>query len=415
MARSTRSQAQSDTDEDNPQNDVELRRLELEELTLKTQAEQNRRQIELDRFRVKWISGVAAIVLALIGAVGGWMTGWFDFAIRSADTSISRDRAQSDIAVTTAQIEKDYLDSFLNHALNKDLNYRRDFAIYVSTTAITKEVRDNWSNYRTEIEKLIQSETKSKDKKIAELETLQNDLERANSARVAALQAEIGALTRRIQGTSSTEPPQYRVPPKAPIDRESFFRKYRELFKTELSEAAKTGFEALFDYWDRSDELADERWLAYILATVYHETGRRMAPVREGFCRSDECAIKVVKTLVDRGAIARNYAERDPQTGQSYYGRGYIQAVYKRNYERLGSLLGIDLVSEPDLLLKPEVSAAAAIEGMVRGVLTGKKLSDYFNQEKEQWRQARRIVNGLDKAALIERYGRNFLACLQKD
>ena len=43
---------------------------------------------------------------------------------------------------------------------------------------------------------------------------------------------------------------------------------------------------------------------------------------------------------------------------------------------------------------------AILFEGMARGSFTGKKLSDYFEGGSEDWVEARRIVNGADRAAL---------------
>ena len=36
----------------------------------------------------------------------------------------------------------------------------------------------------------------------------------------------------------------------------------------------------------------------------------------------------------------------------------------------------------------------------MQGVFTGKKFGDYFNKTTEDWVNARRIINGLDKANL---------------
>jgi putative chitinase len=46
--------------------------------------------------------------------------------------------------------------------------------------------------------------------------------------------------------------------------------------------------------------------------------------------------------------------------GWKYRGRGIKQLTGKENYERCGSSLGIDLVSNPDLLLEPKYAALSA-------------------------------------------------------
>ena len=44
-------------------------------------------------------------------------------------------------------------------------------------------------------------------------------------------------------------------------------------------------YERLFVYWDSKPHLKDLRWLAYILATTYHETGREIKANTLGRCR----------------------------------------------------------------------------------------------------------------------------------
>jgi hypothetical protein len=47
---------------------------------------------------------------------------------------------------------------------------------------------------------------------------------------------------------------------------------------------------------------------------------------------------------------------------------------------------------------------------MAHGIYTGKKLSDYINADKCDFLNARRIVNGTDKAELIMGYAQRFFA-----
>ena len=37
----------------------------------------------------------------------------------------------------------------------------------------------------------------------------------------------------------------------------------------------------LLDYWDANYADRDDRWLAYVLGTAYHEVDRRMQPIHE--------------------------------------------------------------------------------------------------------------------------------------
>jgi len=161
----------------------------------------------------------------------------------------------------------------------------------------------------------------------------------------------------------------------------------------------------------------DRRWVAYALATAWHETGGRMQPVREGFAASDEGAIRAVADLHRRGKISRNYALRDPATGQSYYGRGLVQLTHRENYARAGVALHLPLDMQPDLALEPDVSAAILLRGMAEGWFAKDynrphTLGRYFNAEIDDPVGARRIVNGQDKALLIAGYHREIAAAL---
>ena len=83
----------------------------------------------------------------------------------------------------------------------------------------------------------------------------------------------------------------------------------------------------------------------------------------------------------------------------AYYGRGYVQLTWKDNYAKFGSLLGIDLVNNPDLALNPTSAGKIICIGMAKGMFTCVGLSDYFGPSKDDLTNARRIFNGLDKAA----------------
>jgi len=51
-------------------------------------------------------------------------------------------------------------------------------------------------------------------------------------------------------------------------------------------------------------------------------------------------------------------------------------------------------------------------EGMIRGSFTGKKLETYFSPAADDWVNARRIINGLDKANAIAAYGKSYYAAI---
>jgi putative chitinase len=74
--------------------------------------------------------------------------------------------------------------------------------------------------------------------------------------------------------------------------------------------------------------------------------------------------------------------------------------------------IGVDFVNHPDLALELDNATNIMFIGMIKGLFTSKSLSDYFNQTTEDWVNARKIINGLDKAQAIAMYGHNFYSAL---
>lgn len=180
------------------------------------------------------------------------------------------------------------------------------------------------------------------------------------------------------------------------IVRKNFFDTIRpSLFNSSLNQDQVSGCEAIILEWE-SRGLKDLRWLAYMLATAYHETAKTMQPVEE----------------YGKGK-GRKYGIPDPETGLIYYGRGYVQLTWKSNYATMGKLLNKPLVEAPELALKPDIAAQVMFEGMTKGYFTGVSLKNYFNDAKEDWINARKIINGLDCAEKIGGYAKAFYEALK--
>jgi putative chitinase len=174
------------------------------------------------------------------------------------------------------------------------------------------------------------------------------------------------------------------------IDRKRFFDGYRREFKR-LSQSQVVAIEQLLDFLHDEENVNDIRHVSYILATIKHETADTFLPIEE----------------YGKGK-GRTYGKKDPATGQAYYGRGYVQLTWKRNYQLLGKEFGVDLVNKPSLALKPEIAWSITTHGMSEGVFTGKKLSDYISGAKCDYVSARKIINGTDRARLIADYAEDF-------
>jgi predicted chitinase len=132
--------------------------------------------------------------------------------------------------------------------------------------------------------------------------------------------------------------------------------------------------------------------IVYVLATAYHETNHTFKPVTEAYWLSDPDAY-----------LKQHHADYYP-----YYGRGYVQLTWKNNYEKYSKILNKDLVGHPELALDPEIALFVLVHGFKTGVFTGRKITDYIDAQKTDFVNARRCINGLDKAhdiaAVAERY-----------
>lgn len=193
------------------------------------------------------------------------------------------------------------------------------------------------------------------------------------------------------------------------MDRQLFFQVInRSLFRGKLNDRQRKGIFYKLMAFDKF-EVTDVRWRAYMLATSYHETAQTMMPIEEW----------------GRGR-GKSYGRKMKLNGQPYtwpdqiyYGRGDVQLTWYENYERMGDLLSLPLLEQPELALDPEISAQILVEGMIlgksnRGDFTGYSLENFFNPQRDDPFGARRIINGLDSAHTIAGYHYKFLEAIRK-
>ena len=179
------------------------------------------------------------------------------------------------------------------------------------------------------------------------------------------------------------------------------------LFEGRISQSQKDGINFKLEAWQQSG-LTDIRWLAYMLATSYHETAMTMQPIEEyGRGRGKRYGRKIMYS---------GYPYELPD--KLYYGRGDVQLTWYENYKKMGELLGLPLLEQPELALRPDISAKIMIEGMTkgrssRGDFTGVSLENYFNATKDDPINARRIINGLDQANKIAGYHYKFFDAIK--
>lgn len=206
------------------------------------------------------------------------------------------------------------------------------------------------------------------------------------------------------------------------MDRNIFYRHLRQhdcaVFGPSLSQEQVDGIEGILDAMETVGDGRDKT-LAYALATAYHETGRRMVPVREGFARTDQEAIRAVAMLARRlgpGSAPGRYGQPVGPYGKCYYGRGHVQLTWQRNYAASSKDAGVDLEQDPDRMLDPVISARILILGLMDGRWNGcgKGLAQYLpTAGPDNLKDARRTVNCTDKWDLIAGHYRAFLTAIQ--
>lgn len=147
------------------------------------------------------------------------------------------------------------------------------------------------------------------------------------------------------------------------------------------------------------DSVVDLAQIAYILATARHESrlGQWMLEFASG-------------TAYEGRADLGN---TQPGDGVRYKGRGFVQITGRLNYTRWSDRSGLDLLGNPPLTEEYNIAAIILVLGMRDGSFTGHKMDDYLSGDRQDFYNARRIVNGLDKADLIAGYARDFLKVMR--
>ncbi len=211
-----------------------------------------------------------------------------------------------------------------------------------------------------------------------------------------------------VAETSEPEPVETKPTATRHFNRAKFFAAYKTYFGG-LTQAQVDGLEALLEALEHDTETLYPSYMAYMLATIKHETANSFRPIteyggRSYFNRYDP----VLADTATRRRAARAHGNTQKGDGYTYRGRGFVQITWKNNYKRLGDAIGCDLVNYPEKALDPEIAYQIMSYGMRNGVFTGKKLSDYMSANSADYKNARRIINALDKADTIKNYAIRF-------
>lgn len=142
-------------------------------------------------------------------------------------------------------------------------------------------------------------------------------------------------------------------------------------------------------------------WVAYALATAWHETAHTMQPVKE--YGGPAYFKRMYDPQGQKPQLAKRLGNTEPGDGVKYAGRGYVQLTGRANYARYG------IADRPDDAMKMDVAAHILRNGMEHGRFTGKSLADYLPGD---YVSARRVINGTDKAHEIAGHARAFETAL---
>jgi putative chitinase len=189
--------------------------------------------------------------------------------------------------------------------------------------------------------------------------------------------------------------------------RKEFFDGYRSHFGP-LTQHLVDALEFLLGEIENDDRFpgtdTDRRQLAYCLATFKHETANTLEPIDE-YGSPDYFE----SHYGPQTRVGKQLGNTQPGDGNRFHGRGYVQLTGRNNYVRAGSIVNIDLTSNPEQAKEPKVAYQIGIQGMKEGWFTGKKLSQFIKDNAPpDYENARTIVNGHDKALKIAELARAF-------
>jgi len=184
------------------------------------------------------------------------------------------------------------------------------------------------------------------------------------------------------------------------FDRKTFFTEYRRQWGS-LPQSRLDALEDLLPAIE-ADDIRDLRYIAYMLATAAHETDWTFRPIHERGGRS------YFNKYETGTRLGRQLGNTQPDDGYRYRGRGFVQLTGRVNYAKASRKLGVDFVGDPDAVLDMHNAYQIMSIGIREGWFTGKSLAAYISTGSTDYHNARRIINGLDRATDIAGYAKNF-------
>jgi len=145
--------------------------------------------------------------------------------------------------------------------------------------------------------------------------------------------------------------------------------------------------------------------MAAFLATDIWETAGRIVPVYETLARNAASASRRLEAAWRKGrlrGVKHKYWTRDAN-GDYWIGRGMVQLTHRSNFAgparaACRKQFGIDILDDPEAVMRPDVAAFILVQGMLRGWFTRHRLTRYYDSRRAlDYKSARKTVNPRDR------------------
>lgn len=227
------------------------------------------------------------------------------------------------------------------------------------------------------------------------------------------------AVTRQ-EATKSVAP--------ARLDHQKLIRCYRDKSMPAINLPQNRVLDSILTEWDRHPEWKDERWLAYILGTIFHESGGLQNKIERMDYGSAATLSRIwpshFDSLEKAGEFVHNpealanevyggrFGNTEPGDGWRYRGRGLLQITGRAHYKQLGQAIGVDLEAQPELMIAPSIAGRVAVDGFVASHML--QVAKYFNEDTEDWINVRKVFNGgLTGAQEVATRSKAFMECIK--
>lgn len=131
------------------------------------------------------------------------------------------------------------------------------------------------------------------------------------------------------------------------------------------------------------------RSCAAAIGTISIETASSFLPVREAYYIYSQDPAEAEILFQQNPTPAYNWynntsAHAAYSGGPQYHGRGFIQLTHDYNYKKVGDVIGVDLVSNPDLMLQPDIAAKGlAVYWQQRNMQATADIEDWLTIRKD--------------------------------